>query len=752
MLFSSLRLVFLSFTLLLWLFSSPLCPRDAVLHMQGYINQEKIDELKTEIEKASLQKNDKVYFIIQSLSGNQSEVLEFAKSLYELHEKNEVRYVVYILDNAIGSSAIIPFLADELYVSPTVSWGAISSSSESGLPINVLQSSVQGLISLKNPHFSTLKLLSEAMCDPQVTLSENGELHYATEQANKRDQKTLNRKGETLVLNRYELETLHLVREVMPYQDFLTKFLPQEKNTLLEKGKVLEPAQKEMANLDQKLSQYVHIKEGEKNRVGRILINDMKNGISESTWIYVNSALSEYKKTKPICIILELNTPGGEVFAAQRISDALKEMDTQYGIPVVAYINNWAISAGAMLAYSSRFIVSSKDASMGAAEPVYLGEAGQMQTASEKVNSALRTDFANRAKFFGRNPFIAEAMVDKDTILVKRHGEIIKLDSEDQIRKGGIDPDIIISPKGKLLTLSADELVEYGVADSILNPIKLPEEAENQNLVPISSTAFSQIPFFQKIPSCFVDTFVMNWQTRFLAFLSLPAITSILFLGMLVCFYVEISASTFGFAGVIGLLCLFFILLSSFALEAIHWLEPILLLFGLFLVGLEVFFFPTLGILAIIGGILALVGLLGMMLPGIQSVSFNGEALNAAGEYVLNRLGWLSGALLVAVLLILFLSRFIRPHLKMMNRLVLQDTELLKSGTHEMHARLAIPEVRLNVGETAEVSMTLRPAGKIFAHGQEFDAISTGSFIEKGKTVTIKSVEGEKIMVEETYR
>lgn len=738
----------MSFMLLLWLFSSPLCARDAVLHMQGYINQEKIDELKTELEKASLQKNDKVYFIIQSLSGNQSEVLEFAKSLYELHEKNEVRYVVYILDNAIGSSAIIPFLADELYVSPTVSWGAISSSSESGLPINVLQSSVQGLISLNNPHFSTLKLLSEAMCDPEVTLSENGELHYAS--AN--DQKILNRKGETLVLNRYELESLHLVNGVLSYADFLTKFLPQEKSVLLEKGNAVAPAQKEMANLDKKLSQYVHIKEDKKNAVGRILINDMKNGITESTWIYVNSALNEYKKTKPICIILELNTPGGEVFTAQRISDALKEMDIQYGIPVIAYINNWAISAGAMLAYSCRFIVCSKDASMGAAEPVYLGEAGQMQAASEKVNSALRTDFANRAKFFGRNPFIAEAMVDKDTILVKRHGEIIKLDSEDQIRKGGIDPDIIISPKGKLLTLSADELVEYGVADVILNPIKLPEETENQKLVPISATAFSQIPFFQKIPSCFIDTFMMNWQTRFLAFLALPAITSIIFLGMLVCFYVEISASTFGFAGVVGLLCLFFILLSSFALEAIHWLEPILLVFGLFLIGLELFFFPTLGILVILGGIFALAGLLGMMLPGIQSVSFNGETLNAAGEYVLNRLGWLSGALLVAVLLILFLSRFIRPHLKMMNRLVLQDTELLKTGTHEMHARTAIPEVRLNVGEIAQVTMTLRPAGKIFAKGQEFDAISTGSFIEKGKTVIIKSVEGEKIMVEETYK
>ena len=77
-----------------------------------------------------------------------------------------------------------------------------------------------------------------------------------------------------------------------------------------------------------------------------------------------------YKKNPPLFLILELNTPGGEVFTAQKISDALKELDTQMDIPVVAYINTWAISAGAMIAYSCRYIAIVNDSSMGAAEPV----------------------------------------------------------------------------------------------------------------------------------------------------------------------------------------------------------------------------------------------------------------------------------------------------------------------------------------------------------------------------------------------
>src|SRR5207245_166319 len=121
------------------------------------------------------------------------------------------------------------------------------------------------------------------------------------------------------------------------------------------------------------------------NEIGHVLIDDRESGINQSTFLYVKAAMDEYKKSKPLFVILELNTPGGEVFAAQRISDALKELDTQYGIPVVAFVNNWAISAGAMLAYSCRFIVVTKDGAMGAAEPQTV-EGTKMEAASEKVN------------------------------------------------------------------------------------------------------------------------------------------------------------------------------------------------------------------------------------------------------------------------------------------------------------------------------------------------------------------------------
>ena len=136
---------------------------------------------------------------------------------------------------------------------------------------------------------------------------------------------------------------------------------------------------------------------------------------------------------------------------------------------------------------------------MGAAEPVIAGEGGQMESASEKVNSALRAEFANLATYYGRNPWLAEAMVDKDLVLVKRKGEIIKLDAENLIRPS----DQIISKPGKLLTLNGQQLVEYGLADFSV------------------ASALTQEPFFANIPQLEYVTYE-NWKVTFFSILSYP--------------------------------------------------------------------------------------------------------------------------------------------------------------------------------------------------------------------------------------
>lgn len=449
-------------------------------------------------------------------------------------------------------------------------------------------------------------------------------------------------------------------------------------------------------------------------------------------------------------MILELNTPGGEVFAAQKISDALKELDTQYNIPVVAFINNWAISAGAMLAYSCRFITVTKDASMGAAEPIQAGEGGKMVTASEKVNSALRTDFANRAGFFDRNSDIAEAMVDKDIILVKRFGKIVRLDNEEQIRTSGPNPDDIITAEGKLLTLSTGEMMEYGVADILLSPTKtefITEQEQEKGQWPASKMLLFQSPFFKKIPNAVVDLYKMDWKTRFLALLAKPAVSSLLFLGMLIGFYVEINSPGFGFPGSVALLCLFLIVLASFALEVANILEVVLLLVGLVFIALDLFLIPTFGMLGIVGVIFFFIGLFGMMLPGVGAIDFefDTQTFNAAGQAFIKRLAWLCGTLVVGVIAIALMARYLMPSFKGFQRFVLAGHE---ETAMEGYIAGLDPSKLPQPGSKGEVMATLRPAGKVLIGDEIYDTITIGEFIEKGTPIVVVKLDGSVIVVD----
>lgn len=486
------------------------------------------------------------------------------------------------------------------------------------------------------------------------------------------------------------------------------------------------------------------------NQIGYILIEDHASSINQGTWLYVKNALDSYKQSKPAFIILELNTPGGEVYAAQKISDALKEIDIQYDIPVVCFINNWAISAGAMLAYSCRFIAVVKDASMGAAEPLIMGENYETKTASEKINSAMRADLASRAGFYDRNPYIAEAMVDKDIILVLRHGTVTKLDNESQINLTGTDPDIVISPKGKLLTLNAEELIRYGVADLMLPPEKIspitPQELE-KGLWPASKMLLFHAPFFKNIPDATISAYQMDWKSRFFAFLSSPMVASMLLLGIMVGLYMEITSPGFGVPGTIALICLILLILSSFALEIASWLEILLLFIGLAILLVDLFFLPTFGLLGIGGLIFFLAGLFGLLLPGLGSVEYevDSKTFNAAGQLVLERLGWLSGTLLVGCGIILLLARYMTPTFAGYSKLILTGNEQDASKGYIASDNPAdLPQP----GAEGIALSTLRPAGKIIINDKVYDALSNGGFIEKGEKIRISKLDGSVIVVE----
>ena len=708
------------------------------LNLKGHLGKEELAKARKDIRNGY----ERLIIEINSNSGDLIETLELAKEIYEIKAEKQIKVIVYIDDNAIGPAAIVPFLADELYISFFVSWGDILLDSDRALPTNILRNRVTSLVPQDHPKTNLLKLMGAAMSDPSLQIIDDDGWRIGIPNSKYIVISVLN---ETLVVNHNQIKRLGLVSGVMTETVFRKQFAVEPK-PIEEEPAVTTAEVKPRKGVDYELQQYIRFDPEKENKVGIIRINQKKSQISQSTWIYVKNALDYYIRKKPIFIILELNTPGGEVFAAQKISDALKELDTQHNIPVVAFINNWAISAGAMLTYSCRFISVVKDASLGAAEPVLLGEGGKMVTAPEKINSALRADFANRASFFDRDPNIAIAMVDKDVIIVKRHGKILKLDREDQIRTRGPSPDILISPKEKLLTLNAEEMIRYGVADILLPPQKLEpitSKEEKKGEWAASKLLLFHYPYFENIPHAIIDEYQMDWRTQFFVILANPFVSSLVFLGMIIGFYVEINSPGFGVPGSIALACLFLIILSSFALDVANMLEVILLLVGVIFIALDLFLIPTFGLLGFIGVVFFIVGLFGMMLPGIGAIDyeFDTQTFNAAGEAFIKRLGWLSGTLVAAAVSIAVLGRFIKPTFAGFQRFVLAGGEETGYIAGESVERLP------KVGSRGEVLATLRPAGKVLINDEIFDAVTVGEFIEQGTEIEVAQLDGSVIIV-----
>ncbi len=706
-------------------------------NLNGYLDSEKIAHWQEQAKE--LEKNPPSLLAI-SINSNGADIqafLDLVKSLYTIKINHSTRFIVYINGNALGPSAIIPFLADELYASLIVSWGDIPLGTYNAVPTNILRNQVTGFISASSPRKALLEHLASAMIDPQSAKEEEWKQIPQLQ--------TLSLPNQILVINQNQMRELGLVKQNLSLEAFINFFD-------LKKGEELSTDS--LKQVEQSLKDFIHYDSAAINKIGKIKIDDRSNGISQATWVYVRNALDYYQKNPPIFIILELNTPGGEVFAAQKISDALKNFDTQYNIPVVTFINNWAISAGAMLAYSTRFIAITQDASMGAAEPIIQDSSGATQTASEKVNSALRTDFANRAKFFGRNPFIAEAMVDKDIILALRHGKIIKLDSESQVRTSGPDPDKIISPKGKLLTLNAEELINYKVADLLLLPrqlVVLTDFEREMGRWSFDKELLSKNAFFTSIPNAEVDEYIMDWKTRFFSFLASPVVQSALFLGLLLGFYLEMNTPGFGLPGGIAISCLALIILSSFSQELASWFEVILLLLGLGMILVEIFLLPSFGVVGFIGIALFIFGLFSLMLPGIGSIDFewNTQTFNAAGEAFLTRLAWLSATFVIALIIIYVLAKYFVPSFAGLQRLVLKGHE--QEASQGYVAGLT-PEHLPHVGEKGIALSYLRPSGKILVKQNVYDALSVGRYIERDAKIVIVRIEGSVIFVQEEPR
>lgn len=130
----------------------------------------------------------------------------------------------------------------------------------------------------------------------------------------------------------------------------------------------------------------------EKKSVYLFQINDE---IGATSWHHTRQALNEASEAKADMVLLHLNTYGGEVVYADSIRTALLHST----IPTVAFVDNNAASAGALIALACDTVYMRPDGSMGAATVVNGADGAAMP---DKYQSYMRAMMRATAERHGK--------------------------------------------------------------------------------------------------------------------------------------------------------------------------------------------------------------------------------------------------------------------------------------------------------------------------------------------------------------
>ncbi|MCB0506611.1 MAG: nodulation protein NfeD, partial [Cyclobacteriaceae bacterium] len=154
----------------------------------------------------------------------------------------------------------------------------------------------------------------------------------------------------------------------------------------------------------------------------------------------MQKAFVEAEEWNADLILIDMNTYGGMVIHA----DSMRTKILNSKIPVWVFINNNAASAGALISIACDSIYMRKGANIGAATVV--NQTGEAMP--DKYQSYMRSTMRSTAEAKGRNPEIAQAMVD----------ESIKVDG--------------VSDSGKVLTFTAIEAMQHGFCEGMHESVK----------------------------------------------------------------------------------------------------------------------------------------------------------------------------------------------------------------------------------------------------------------------------------------
>ncbi|MCG8384573.1 MAG: nodulation protein NfeD, partial [Cytophagales bacterium] len=285
-------------------------------------------------------------------------------------------------------------------------------------------------------------------------------------------------------------------------------------------------------------------------QTSNVMVMEIRSDIDPRMSRYVELALEHAEDIDADYVIVDMDTYGGIVTDAKDIVERIMSFEK----PIWVFINNDAASAGALISIACDSIYMAPGANIGAATVVTADGAA----APDKYQSYMRSTMRSIAEEKGRDPQIAEAMVDQS----------IEIDS--------------VTKEGQVITFSTSEAIQYGFCEAKVNSI---EELLARNGIEDYDLTNFELSSTEKVISIFLN----------------PVISGILILVIIGGIWFELQTPGVGFpiAAAILAAILYFVPYYLNGL-AENW-EIIAFFIGVSLIAVEVFVIPGFGVAGILG-------------------------------------------------------------------------------------------------------------------------------------------------------
>ncbi len=283
-----------------------------------------------------------------------------------------------------------------------------------------------------------------------------------------------------------------------------------------------------------------------------IYIIPISGEITPAMAAFFKNSIENAEKENAEAVLVEISTLGGRVDAAFNMKHVMEKSK----IPIIVYISDRALSAGALLAISAPRIIMAPGSHIGSAEPIPY---------SVKAVAAIRGEFEAAAERNGRDKIIAAAMVDKEVDIPG------------------------LSPAGSLLDITAITAMEYGYAEAVLEG--------RQEVLDYLGYKDSTIQVIRP-----------DFIIRVAQVLTKSSTASIILTIAIIAIIIEIFTKGFGIFGFIGIGALSLYFGANFIVGYSSWWPVILFIIGAVLLIAEVFI-PGFGIAGISGISSMLIGI-----------------------------------------------------------------------------------------------------------------------------------------------